>query len=1701
MAINYINSSKKISSRDATMYFGYSSDHVAYLIRNGKINGKKIYTKEAWKVSKKELLNYLKEKNKIDSRGGLFSLFKTAKYFFKKYLSLKEASVISGYDPDYIGYLIRQGKLRGKKFYSGASWVTTRDAVKSYLDNKQPRKNKKTMSFSFPFWKEEKYFSFKISRLSFILALIVVFCVSWIVLADSNQNQNQVVNIYPAQIQNTSENVSTWKNAEKIKGPADADPDGSLEYFSEQNSAIYSGGIGSLFLSFFNETEFDLDADSFSGKLKGAVGSSDSTSSNGVEDSGVNSGNGTATEETSTEEVISNQENSNGQNAEVQAGQNTNQETNPSGENNISSGEEAGQASSSASSTVEGAQTEIKENSGDQNQGQPQVQVQPENQEQQTPIQETGASAGQTSFFDKIKGLFGKSTVKADELLNFKEISQKGFVSAKIKISLASGIKNSDIIPVDQQTSAASGQGFWEKIKGVFGFLKKQLPQVAKAQRDSGSPIENTVIENSTGTTTETAANGGQKIKQLGQGEQGQPNNNEQNGDSASFATASETTTINLPAEPTEGSQTLEETVVSNPDDKIVIWYSLDGQRWEKLHTISQDYFSNDSNGGYFSFDAPFLNSWKDIENLQIKIEGATGGNIISLIYLDSFWVEAEYQEGNTLKGFELRPLKSDWKVDEEPTFELVKQEPEIALGQQLLASIRSVLGIGDGNTNEDQPQIEADISSPKQYENSGKENLEPEKIVGEPIKEKKEEKRLVKIPKESFNGPGQYTFSMIVGDSGKSYNFDLDFSWGVLAINMNKSIYLPGDKAFLQMGVLDDKGNTICDADLTMEIIAPDGAKTILSTQSTSFKENYPEAATTTDATTSSVIAKTSGMASIASSSEEGTVTTSETNGNSQVSEEEQTTTIETTTTEMEKATTSSVITSSEEGNQTTTEQTITEQAATEQTITEQATGQEEQTQGLVPEEPSANVIDKLSNIFKLSEARAEENGTSSSAETEQEIINKGVIENNPECGPSSVTNTPDYFAYYDINSTGTYQIKLTAVSKNGTHEITDSFESRDWVPFDVERMAPTRIYPPAVYQTTIKIKANQDFSGQIKENIPLGFEIDNIEYSVNNELSFSSPLISNSADAQVIEWPADFKKDDLIELNYQFRAPNISPYSYLLGHLEFYDSSSADPSQIYFSELRSWQIAADAVISFVGVADYDSASTTTALCAKPTNTTTSDIMFALVMRGATTTNPNSVPTGWTLLGSNSTTHLWKLYYKMASSTEASGYTWEWAKAGKTAITIATYRGGFNTTNPISATSTTAYKTSDTNVIATTTAALLNSPLLFFGSVYATAARTFTKPSVPTSNWVENSDNGSTTSCLWRETASMTWASSGATGTTSATVSGAAIIVKQAFAVALNPSNVDVSGTIFTDEGSTTSTVGSVINLAVNGVFTASTTASTINGSYTLSTGTTTMAAGTVFTVYTSNDSEEANTITRSGTASITGLNLYKNHIIVRHEDAGPITIADLDKYDSDQNAYMLYVASSTAGTLTASSTNSEFFVWTGKTFSVGAISGAISLTDVDINGTFTATSTQTISVSGSWDATGGTFTSASSTVNFTATSSKTITTNGSSFYNLTFNGSGGVWNMNDAATTTNNLTMTAGTASSTSNMNVLGGTVSGNGTLNWTAGTFLVDGTGNFGGTTAWSFYNLTLGMEAERLLSLPPALAPSLCLTICL
>ena len=86
-----------------------------------------------------------------------------------KYITLKEAGEISGYSSDYVGQLIRQGKISGKQFYCNVAWVTTKQEIDKYLDNK----SKPVKRFNF----RVLYLKFKNNLSNFLFAWhpIVIF--------------------------------------------------------------------------------------------------------------------------------------------------------------------------------------------------------------------------------------------------------------------------------------------------------------------------------------------------------------------------------------------------------------------------------------------------------------------------------------------------------------------------------------------------------------------------------------------------------------------------------------------------------------------------------------------------------------------------------------------------------------------------------------------------------------------------------------------------------------------------------------------------------------------------------------------------------------------------------------------------------------------------------------------------------------------------------------------------------------------------------------------------------------------------------------------------------------------------------------------------------------------------------------------------------------------------------------------------------------------------------------------------------------------------------------------------------------------------------------------------------------------------------------------------------------------------------------
>lgn len=283
---------------------------------------------------------------------------------------------------------------------------------------------------------------------------------------------------------------------------------------------------------------------------------------------------------------------------------------------------------------------------------------------------------------------------------------------------------------------------------------------------------------------------------------------------------------------------------------------------------------------------------------------------------------------------------------------------------------------------------------------------------------------------------PGRYIVSGVVETPDGLRDFSQDFWWGVLSMNFNKSMYVVGEEGYIQMAVLDDVGDTICNAPLRLKIVRPDGDEIIQSTDS-------------------------------------------------------------------------------------------------------------------------------------------------------------GVVVQNDACGPNNVIDEPDYYSYLTFDQVGVYQFELTAYTENGERTIQDFIEVKEGVPFSVERVGPTRIWPLADYDMTIRITANQDFEGMVKEYVPDSFVV-----------------VSENKD---LVWDVALRAGETVELVYTFDAPDISPEFYLLGPLQLrtQDAGNKDTNDgMVFEEARRWQIAGDAA-AYVQSDSQSQSSSTTNVLAFPSNNTAGNLII----------------------------------------------------------------------------------------------------------------------------------------------------------------------------------------------------------------------------------------------------------------------------------------------------------------------------------------------------------------------------------------------------------------------------------------------------------------------------------------------------------
>lgn len=620
-----INKGKYISLKEAAKISGYSSDYIGFLIRKGRIIGKKISSGETWMVSRGAILDYASRKQQKNG------FQKEILDRLPEFITLKEAARISGYASDYIGWLVRNGKILGKKVYSEISWQVNENSFKKYQELRENHQG---------FFKKENNQIFNNVWRFGLVSLVVFFFVFGLapikVLQGSliraiTGEDTQIFNFY------STNSSGEWQNPENIQGPPDVLPDGDINYFSKANSAVYTNGPLGIICENFEQVK----------------------------------------EKNSESEVIKIEELS--QPVEPLPAENT-----------------------------------------------------------------TTSSEAPVSFLENVKSF-----------LVSKVFAEESTFSAKIKFSFAIGEKNLGAVeqpvtstePYEQSattseiknnsTSSEGPTGFLNRVKKFFEVLALKATQIVKAEGNN----ETTTSEIINDVTTTTEDNTLTAITDV--------------------ALTSNATSVDA----IENNKTETTTEESLPlDTKIRIWWSLDGQNWQLLGTISQYPLSNALNGNYFEYDAPFLQNFEDVKNLKIEFEGMVGEEDLITAYLDSAWVEVQYRQPveselkeekteGTIINF-VNP-KNDFKTNEEPEFILPKIKVESFIDKIKMVlwpqnQFEKVTLIGPDNS-----EVTADIVF-----NENKENY------------------LIKIKKPVDFQPGKYIFEIKIRCLDKIYTAKAKFNW-----------------------------------------------------------------------------------------------------------------------------------------------------------------------------------------------------------------------------------------------------------------------------------------------------------------------------------------------------------------------------------------------------------------------------------------------------------------------------------------------------------------------------------------------------------------------------------------------------------------------------------------------------------------------------------------------------------------------------------------------------------------------------------------------------------------------------------------------------------------------------------------------------------------------------------------------------------
>jgi hypothetical protein len=283
------------------------------------------------------------------------------------------------------------------------------------------------------------------------------------------------------------------------------------------------------------------------------------------------------------------------------------------------------------------------------------------------------------------------------------------------------------------------------------------------------------------------------------------------------------------------------------------------------------------------------------------------------------------------------------------------------------------------------------------------------------------------------------------------------------------------------------------------------------------------------------------------------------------------------------------------------------------------------------------------------------------------------------------------------------------------------------------------------------------------------------------------------------------------------------------------------------------------------------------------------------------------------------------------------------------------------------------------------------------------------------------------------------------------------------------------ISGTLYEEDGVTPYATATAMRLIVpiSNDYQVDTTSTAGTGAYSFSIADQFLATGTPYVVFTNDAAAiKANTITKSSStvASVSNLDLFQDHVILRSEQGSliPITNSDLASYTGSDDTDIRYaVDASNAVTITGPA---ALVVWDNTQYIPGApvtITGNANAAASDgslyLRNGSSYTPTNFTKVAGSFRASStATYTPDLAVLEFNATTTgKVIDSSLLTLGNVTFNGTGGAWSFMQSRATTSDFAVERGTVTAPSTELVVNGVFSNSGTFTNNSGT--IESVGN--------------------------------------